>query len=100
MANEPAEHVVFGVGRQFWYDEGAIRLINKGCPIGDYAGRHACGDGGDAAESPEEVLNHASMCQADTGEITSAYLLPGEEGLYLCFTTIHEKETTYVYTRK
>lgn len=97
MANEPEEHVIFGVGTQFWYDEEAIRLLQNGCPIGDYAGRHACGDPGEAAVTPEEVMSHAIQCAEEKGDITSAYLLP--DGRHLCFTTVQEKATTYIYVK-
>ena len=97
MADEKAEHVVFGVGVQFWYDDEATKLIAKGFPLGDYAGRHACGDPGDAAETAEEVLQHAIACSSEDGAVTSAYGIP--DGRHLCFTTIHEKQTTYIYVR-
>ncbi|MFZ4776651.1 MAG: hypothetical protein ACOYM3_14865 [Terrimicrobiaceae bacterium] len=97
MANEPAEHVIFGVGTQFWYDDQVVKLLMQGCPIGDYAGRHACGDPGDAATTCEEILMHATSAASEEGEITSAY--PLVDGRHLCFTTIHEKSTTYVYVR-
>jgi hypothetical protein len=97
MADEKAEHVVFGVGVQFWYDDAVVKLLSEKYPIGDYAGRHACGDPGDAAETSEEVLQHAIACSSEEGAVTSAYIMP--EGRHLCFTTIHEKQTTYIYVR-
>jgi hypothetical protein len=97
MKEEREEHVVFGVGTQFWYDDEATKLVAWGFPVGDYAGRHACGDPGEAATTQEEVLRHAINASSEKGEVTSAYLLP--DGRFLCFTTIHEKQTTYIYVR-
>ena len=97
MADERADQVIFGVGVQFWYDAEVTRLIAQGFPVGEFAGQHACGDPGDAATTADEILNHAFLCSSETGGVTSAYQMP--DGRYLCFTTIHEKQTTYIYVR-
>jgi len=97
MKEEREEHVVFGVGTQFWYDHEATKLLARGCPVGYYAGMHACGDPGDAATTGEEILLHAINASSEQGEVTSAYPLP--DGRHLCFTTIHQKQMTYIYVR-
>jgi hypothetical protein len=97
MPDEPEEHVIFGVGVQFWYDHEVVKLSAREFPLGDYAGRHACGDPGDAATTMEEILLHASNASSEKGTVTSAYPLP--DGRHLCFTTIHEKQMTYIYVR-
>lgn len=69
----------------------------QGFAVGDDAGRHACGDPGDAATTCEEILLPATSAASEEGEITSCY--PLVDGRHLCFTTIHEKGATYVYVR-
>ena len=97
MEDEKEDHVVFGVGVQFWYDDHVVKLFSEKFPVGTYAGRHACGDPGDAATTDDEVLRHALQCSSESGDVTSAYKMP--DGRYLCFTTVHEKQTTYIYVR-
>ena len=95
--NEPEDQIIFGVGFQFWYDEGAILLSYCNFPVANYINRHAMGDPGESVESLDEILDHATAAASEEGEVTSTYSIP--DGRKLHITTNHNEKATYLYVR-
>lgn len=91
------DNLLVGVGDHTWFAPSVLTLLANKFPLTAYLERHAKGDPGETAVTPNEIMAHALFVAEEGFPVISAYYDKAFH-VMICFLTNEDQDQTYCFS--